>query len=490
MPSIFTILGSILLAVLLFCLFNQLGPAPHQTIAALARKHGPLMHLRFGLVDVVAAASASVAAQFLKAHDTNFLSRPPSSAAKHVGYDYHDLVLAPYGPRWRLMRKIASVHLLSGKALEDFRYVRQEEAAVLIRGLANAGPTAINLAQLLHLCTTNTLGRAMLGYRVFGGGSGKSDPRADEFKSMVVEALAVAGVFNIGDFVPALEWLDLQGVVARMKKVHKRFDAFLTRIIEEHKANAGNGKHTDMLTTLLSVKEDADGHEGGKLTETEIKALLLNIFIAGTDTSSSTVEWAIAELIRHPKILAQVQEELDRVVGRDRLVSELDLPQLTYLKALVKETFRLHPSTPLSLPRIAAENCDINGYHIPKGTTLLVNVWAIARDPAEWTDPLLFRPERFLPGGEKAEVDVRGNDFEVIPFGSGRRMCVGMSLGLRTVQLLTASLVHAFNFGLANGLVPEKLNMDEAYGLTLQRASPLMVHPWPRLSEHVYEAKI
>lgn len=212
------------------------------------------------------------------------------------------------------------------------------------------------------------------------------------------------------------------------------------------------------------------------------------MFTAGTDTTSSTVEWAIAELIRHPNILARVQQELDEVVGRDRLVTELDLDQLTYLQAVVKETFRLHPSTPLSLPRMAAESCEINGYHIPKGATVLVNVWAIARDPAQWTDPLEFKPERFLPGGEKPNVDVRGNNFEVIPFGAGRRICAGMSLGLRMVQLLTASLVHAFDWNLEDGHMPEKLNMDESYGLTLQRAAPLMVHPRPRLIPHVYRA--
>jgi flavonoid 3'-monooxygenase len=214
------------------------------------------------------------------------------------------------------------------------------------------------------------------------------------------------------------------------------------------------------------------------------------MFTAGTDTSSSTVEWAIAELIRHPEILAQVQQELDSVVGQDQLVSEFDLPQLIYLQAVVKETFRLHPSTPLSLPRMAAESCEINGYHIPKGSTLLVNVWAIARDPDQWSDPLEFKPERFLPGGEKANVDVRGNDFEVIPFGAGRRVCAGMSLGLQMVHLLTASLVHAFDWDLANGLMPEQLNMDEAYGLTLQRAEPLVVHPQLRLSRHVYGSSI
>nr|AYM55669.1 cytochrome p450 [Croton stellatopilosus] len=464
---------------------------PHHSIAALARTYGPLMHLRMGFVDVVVAASAAVASQFLKVHDANFSSRPPNSGAKYVAYNYQDLVFAPYGPRWRMLRKISSVHLFSGKALDDFRHIRQHEVSVLTRALASAGSTPVNLGQLLNVCTANALGRVMIGRRVFGDGSGGGDRKADEFKTMVVELMVLAGVFNIGDFVPALEWLDLQGVAAKMKKLHKRFDAFLSEIVEEHKMNLkgsdGIEKHTDMLSTLIALEEDADG-DGGKLTDTEIKALLLNMFTAGTDTSSSTVEWAIAELIRHPKILSKVKQELDSVVGRDRLVTELDLAQLTYFQAVVKETFRLHPSTPLSLPRLAAESCEINGYHIPKGSTLLVNVWAIARDPDVWSDPLEFKPERFLPGGEKANVDVRGNDFELIPFGAGRRICAGMSLGLRMVQLLIATLVHGFDWELADGLMPEKLNMDESFGLTLQRAVPLMVHPRPRLPLHAYGA--
>nr|UNO76255.1 flavonoid 3'-monooxygenase [Glycyrrhiza uralensis] len=328
----------------------------------------------------------------------------------------------------------------------------------------------------------------MMGRRVFDDGSGSCDPRADEFKAMVVELMVLGGVFNISDFIPQLAWLDLQGVQAKVKKVEKKFHAFLTNIIEEHKSSISKGgEHKDLLTALLSHVgvPDENGH---KLTEHEIKGLLQDMFVAGTDTSSSTTEWAIAELIRNPRILAQVQQELDTVVGRERNVKEEDLPHLPYLQAVVKENFRLHPSTPLSLPRIAAESCEIFGYHIPKGATIMVNVWAIARDPKEWTNPLEFKPERFLPGGEKADVDVRGNDFEVIPFGAGRRICVGMNLGFRMVQLLTATLAHSFNWELENGLNPEKLNMDEAYGLTLQRAVPLSVHPKPRLAPHVYSS--
>ncbi|KAF8399586.1 hypothetical protein HHK36_015454 [Tetracentron sinense] len=469
----------------------HLGLKPHHSLAAMARTYGPLIHLRLGSVHVVVAASSSIASQFLKTHDSKFSSRPPNSGAKHIAYNYHDLVFAPYGPRWRMLRKICSVHLFSNKALDDFCHVRQEEVAVLTSALVGSGVAPVNLGQLLNVCTTNTLARAILGRRVFGdgGGGGGEDYKAEEFKDMVVELMVLAGEFNVGDFVPVLDWLDLQGVVAKMKKLHARFDAFLSGILEEHKINGGDGsgaqRQTDLLSTLIALKEDVDD-DGGKLTDTEIKALLLNLFVAGTDTSSSTVEWALAEIIRHPNILAQAQRELDSVVGQDRLVTESDLTQLTFLEAIVKETFRLHPSTPLSLPRIASESCEINGYFIPKDSTLLVNVWAIARDPEIWTEPLKFRPERFLPGSEHAHMDVKGNDFEVIPFGAGRRICAGMSLGLRMVQLLTATLVHGFDWVLPEGQVVEKLNMEEAYGLTLQRFAPLMVHPQPRLAPHVY----
>nr|BAN62871.1 flavonoid 3'-hydroxylase [Dianthus caryophyllus] len=465
----------------------HMGQAPHQGLAALAQKYGPLLYMRLGYVDVVVAASASVATQFLKTHDLNFSSRPPNSGAKHIAYNYQDLVFAPYGPKWRMLRKICSLHMFSSKALDDFRLVRQEEVSILVNAIAKAGTKPVQLGQLLNVCTTNALSRVMLGKRVLGDGTGKSDPKAEEFKDMVLELMVLTGVFNIGDFVPALECLDLQGVASKMKKLHKRLDNFMSNILEEHKSVAHQQNGGDLLSILISLKDNCDG-EGGKFSDTEIKALLLDLFTAGTDTSSSTTEWAIAELIRHPKILAQVQQEMDSVVGRDRLIAEADIPNLTYFQAVIKEVFRLHPSTPLSLPRVANESCEINGYHIPKNTTLLVNVWAIARDPEVWADPLEFKPERFLPGGEKPNVDVKGNDFELIPFGAGRRICAGLSLGLRMVQLMTATLAHTYDWALADGLMPEKLNMDEAYGLTLQRKVPLMVHPTRRLSARVYNS--
>jgi flavonoid 3'-monooxygenase len=206
------------------------------------------------------------------------------------------------------------------------------------------------------------------------------------------------------------------------------------------------------------------------------------LLVAGTDPTSITVEWAVAELIRK-----QAQEELDNIVGRDRLISESDLPRLTFLNAIIKEIFRLHPSTPLLLPRMASEECEVAGYHIPSGTELLVNLWGIARDPALWPNPLEFRPARFLPGGSHENVDIKGCDFRLIPFGAGRRICAGLSWGLRMVTLTTATLLHSFDWELPAGQTPDKLNMEEAYSLLLQRAVPLMVHPVPRLLPSAYE---
>ncbi|KAL3640522.1 cytochrome P450 [Castilleja foliolosa] len=461
----------------------QLGPKPHQSMAALARVYGPLLHLKMGLAHVVVAASAGVAEQFLKVHDANFSSRPPNAGAKYVAYNYQDMVFAPYGPRWRLLRKISALHLFSGKAMDGFRHIREEEAQILVRALIDAGKrqTQVSLDQMLSVFTTNTLARVTHGKRVVGHGVGGGDEKAKGFKAMIAELLVLGGVFNIGDFIPALEGFDLQGVVAKMKRLHTRFDAFLSSILEERKINGLTDGHEDILSTLISLKDVDDG-----LTDTEIKAFILNMFVAGTDTTSIAVEWAIAELLRHPHILAQAQQELDTVVGQNRLVNESDLAQLTFLHAIIKETFRLHPPTPLSLPRIAQESCEINGYFIPKGSTLLVNVWAIGRDPNVWADPLEFKPERFLAGGERPNVDIKGNDFELIPFGAGRRICAGMSMGIRMVQLLAATLIHGFDFELANGQLGQTVNMEEGYGLSLKRAEPLVVNPKPRLPTHVY----
>ena len=254
----------------------QLGAKPHHTMRDLAREHGPLFRLRFGSAEVVVAASAPVAARFLRAHDANFSSRPPNSGAEHVAYNYQDLVFAPYGSRWRALRKLCALHLFSARALDDLRAVREGEVALMVGDLARrrgGGGQGVALGQVANVCATNTLARATVGRRVFAADGGEGASR--EFKDMVVELMQLAGVFNVGDFVPALAWLDPQGVVARMKRLHRRYDDMMDRIIRERQA-AEEGK--DLLSVLLARMRDrqplADG-EDVTINETDIKALLL-----------------------------------------------------------------------------------------------------------------------------------------------------------------------------------------------------------------------
>nr|QBF29342.1 flavonoid 3 hydroxylase [Crocus sativus]QBF29343.1 flavonoid 3' hydroxylase [Crocus sativus] len=471
----------------------QLGAKPHETLRALSRTYGPLMRLRLGCVDVVVASPPSVAASFLK-NDSNFGSRPPNSGAEHMAYNYHDLVFAPSGPRWRLLRKLSAVHLLGPKALDELRWVREEELGVLVRMLRaraeGAGGGAANVGKEMHVCSTNALARAMMGRRVFekvaAGEEGEEEEmrKAEEFKEMVVEVMTLAGVFNIGDFVPWLKWFDVQGVVRKMKRVHRRYDVFLDKFLEECRTSAKPGA-VDLLSVLSGQKGKSDG-SGGHITDTAIKALVLNLLTAGTDTSSSTIEWALTELIRHPDILEKAQQEMDSVVGRERLVTESDIPKLPYLQAIVKENFRMHPATPLSLPRMSMEECDIGEYRIPKNATLFVNIWAMGRDPTIWPDPMEFRPSRFLPGGQGEHVEVRGTHFELMPFGAGRRICAGTSMGIRVVHSTVATLIHAFDWKLPEGQSADGIDMGEAFGISLQKAIPLMAHPIPRLALKAY----
>lgn len=203
------------------------------------------------------------------------------------------------------------------------------------------------------------------------------------------------------------------------------------------------------------------------------------MFIAGTETTSSTVEWGIAEIVKNPTIHTKLTAELDRVVGCDRFVEESDIPNLPYFQATVKELFRIHPATPLLLPRRNDQDCYVSGYHIPKHTTVFVNVWGMGRDPKLWEDPMEFRPERF----EGLEMDVKGQDFELLPFGSGRRLCAGMRMGHTMVHYELASLVQAFEWEIEREMVEDD---REKIGIGLQKKRSLVGIPKPRLPGFVY----
>ncbi|XP_020591132.1 flavonoid 3'-monooxygenase-like [Phalaenopsis equestris] len=460
----------------------QLGTKVHQTLQHLSNSHGSsgLLRLRLGTVDVIVISSASAAAKCFRSHDAKLSSRPPNSLGRHFAYNFQDLIMAPYGPRWRMLRKICATHLFSTKVLDSFQHVREDELATLVRDLASDRDAVIDVGAVVNSCATNALARVLVGRRVIVGGE-----EAAKFKEIAAEISKVAGEFNVGDFVPWIDWLDLQGLNKKMRRIRERFGEFLDKVIEEHRLQRVN--HTkDFLSVLIEMNGSAEG-EQDEIIDINIKALLQDMFIAGTETVSITAEWVLAELIRHPHILARAQHELDSVVGRDRFICESDLSKFPFLHAIVKETLRLHPPLPLSLPRMTVEDFEIDGYLIPKGVTVLINVWAIGRDSASWPDdPCKFNPDRFGSSSLHANVDAKGNDFELIPFGIGRRMCAGINLGLRMLHLITAILLHSFDWTMPDGYMAEKLDMEESYGVSMPKVKPLMAKAMPRLAPNTY----
>ncbi|XP_056174419.1 geraniol 8-hydroxylase-like [Syzygium oleosum] len=200
-----------------------------------------------------------------------------------------------------------------------------------------------------------------------------------------------------------------------------------------------------------------------------------DLFVAGTDTTLSTLEWSLSELLHSLEKLSRAQAELNRVIGKGKPIEESEIARMPYLQAIIKETLRMHPPVPLYLPRKSGLEIEIGGFTVPKGAQVLVNVWAIGRDPSIWKDPDVFVPERFLG----SEIDVKGQDFELAPFGAGRRICPGLPLALRILHWMLGSLINSFNWELEGGVKPEDMCMDEKFGITLQRAQPLRVIPKP-----------
>ncbi|KZV43481.1 hypothetical protein F511_09924 [Dorcoceras hygrometricum] len=462
---------------------NLIGALPHRSLHHLSQKYGPLMHLRFGSQPVVVGSSVEMAKTFLKTMDLNFASRPKTAAGKYTTYNYSDITWSPYGPYWRQARKMCLMELFSAKRLESYEYIRREEMSSLLRNLSKSAGKPMHLKDHLSTVSLNVISRMVLGKK-YSDETKDSIVSPDEFKRMIDELFLLNGVINIGDLIPYVGFMDLQGYVKRMKIVSKKFDRFLEHVLDEHTARRRKGveddRIKDMVDVLLDLSEDPNLEV--KLERHGVKAFTQDLLAGGTESSAVTVEWAISELLKKPDILVKATEELDLVIGRNRWVQETDIPQLPYVDAIVKETMRLHPVAPMLVPRFSREDCKVAGYDIPKGTQVLVNVWTVGRDPSLWANPTEFCPDRFIG----KSIDVKGQDFELLPFGSGRRMCPGYSLGLKVIQSSLANLLHGFKWRLPDKMQPQDLNMEEIFGLSTPRKIPLVVVAEPRLPLALY----
>ncbi|GLJ32321.1 hypothetical protein SUGI_0650470 [Cryptomeria japonica] len=457
----------------------QLGKRPHESLYALSLLYGPLMALRLGMKTTVVVSSPAMAKDLLKTHDHLLAGRPVIEAVKPLSHHKSSLVWGEYGPYWRHLRRISTVELFSPKRLEALQHLRRDQVFRTTRLIFEDRGKVVDIGRTVFCTSLNLLGNMIFSTSVFD----PHNPASAALKDTVWEIMKLGGIPNLVDFFPFLRFLDPQGVFRETRKHLKAMYDFSDTFIQKRLASTSqNVERKDSEKDFLDVLLDFRSED---FTFVGIQALIVELFLAGTETSTTTIEWAMAEFIRNPQKLSKVQEELDEVVGCKRRVEESDLDRLPYLHAAVKEIFRLHPASPLLLPRKAGYSFEIGGFVIPKDSQVMVNVWAIGRDPSIWKNPLEFMPERFLDV-ENSKIEYSGQNFELIPFGAGRRSCPGLPLASRMIHLVLASLLHSFEWILPDGMSCEEMDMSDDFGLALKKATDLLAIPVPRLPHHIY----
>ncbi|KAH7848169.1 hypothetical protein Vadar_034587 [Vaccinium darrowii] len=434
----------------------------HRTFHKLSQTLSPIFSVRFGSQLVVVISSPSAVEECFTKNDIVLANRPRTIGGKYFGYNYTTIAASPYGDHWRNLRRIMSLEIFSTNRLNDFLSIRQDGVKHLLCKLYQKSSNdfaKVEMKSKLWDLTFNIIMRMIAGKRYYGEDL-ENSAEAEEFRELVRKAFlagGAAGASNPPEFLPVLRWIDYKGFEKNLAKTHSRIDRLMQGLIDEHRRD--RSKNT-MIDHLLSLQESQPEY----YTDGIIKGLIIAMILAGTDTSSATMEWAMSLLVNHPEVLKKAIAEVDAHVGQDRLIDEHDLSKLPYLKAIISETFRLCPAAPLLLPHMASDSCTIGRYNVPRDTLLLVNAWAIHRDPKTWDDPTSFKPDRFEDG------EVEGH--KLMPFGSGRRACPGASLAQRVVGLALGSLIQCFEW---ERVGQDPVDLSEGNGLTMPKAEPLEV---------------
>ncbi|KDP27487.1 hypothetical protein JCGZ_20022 [Jatropha curcas] len=452
----------------------DLGTMPHRTLTKLREKYGGVIGLRLGSVNTMVILSAKPASELFKYHDLSFAERNITETMRSHGYNEGSLAIAPYGSYWRVLRRLVTVDMLVNKRINETASIRRKCVDDMLRWIKEetyeANDHGIHLARFVFLMTFNSLGNLMFSKDLV-------DPESkegSEFFTAMMGLMETSGYANVADYFPWLRWLDPQGLKRRMdKELGKALEIaskFVKERIEEKKVVGDRRK--DFLDVLLEFEGNGKD-EPAKISDRDTNIFILEIFMAGSETTSSTIEWAMTELLCNPESMTKAKAELASVIGPNRKVEETDIDNLPFLQAIVKETLRLHPPIPFLVPRRAMHNTKFMGYEIPVNTQVLVNAWAIGRDPNVWDEPLCFKPERFIG----SNVDYKGQNYEFIPFGAGRRMCAGVTLGHRVLHLILGSLLHHFDWELEANVNPEKVDMRDRLGITMRKLEPLIAVP-------------
>ncbi|GMN32321.1 hypothetical protein TIFTF001_003620 [Ficus carica] len=455
----------------------QIGDNPHQSLARLAETYGPLMSLKLGSTIVIVGSSPDAAMEILKTHDRNLSARYiPDVAPSNWEREVHNCSIGwveECDDSWKYLRNFSRTELFSGKALNSQARIRDEKVKQMLGFVGKMQGKTVRIRETTFAAVLNMLSNIMVSRDL-------SQLEHESLNGGICELMGnlidVASSANISDYYRVLAPLDLQGLQKRAKELGKRICKLWEEIMKEKKANEkkrSDGDHDDDQIDSGSPQDFLDALIEKGFSNDQIDILLRELFSAGSETSSSTVEFTMAHLIRKPRCMEILQEELAREIGPDHVVKESDLSKLNYLQACIKEVLRLHPTGPLLLPHRADESCTVMNYTIPKDSKVLVNAWAIGRNPSYWEDPLEFKPERFL----NSSLDFKGNDFEYIPFGSGRRICPGMTMAAKQIPLIVASLVHSFDWSLPQGMSPDDIDMSEKFGIAMRMKEPLLLVP-------------
>ncbi|XP_030527511.1 desmethyl-deoxy-podophyllotoxin synthase-like [Rhodamnia argentea] len=456
-------------------LHQMTGSLPHHSLRNLARRHGPIMRLQLGEILTIVISSADAVKEILGKNELIFAQRPEITALEVMSYENSSFVFSPYGEYWRQMRKICVLELLSMKRVLSFRSIREEECWNVTKAIQSSQGKPVNLSKMVLNLINDITSRAAFGERC---------KYRDEFLSFLKEVTMLGGGFELPDLFPSIWFLRY---LSRMKpaweRLHKKIDLILDHIIEEHKeklkGDGGNNEENknareDLVDVLLNLQKSSEMNYFIK--PHVIKNIVMEIFSAGTDTSSTTIDWAFSEMLRNPRVMEKAQAEVRAALMGKTQVREQDIQGLEYLKLVIKETLRMHSPGPL-MARESREACVINGYEIPEKTKIVINTYAVGRDPEFWTDPESFVPERFL----NSSVDFRGSSFEYIPFGGGRRICPGINFGLANIELPLAQLLYHFDWSLADGIKAQDLDMSETFGISSRRKNPLIMVAEPRV---------
>ncbi|KAK7279753.1 hypothetical protein RJT34_24810 [Clitoria ternatea] len=460
-------------------LFNLNHGLPHRTLASMASTLAAtkLMAFSLGSTRAVITSNPHMAREIL--NSPHFADRPIKQSAKTLMFN-RAIGFAPNGTYWRLLRKVASTHLFSSRRIIAHEAGRLLDCAAMLRAVAREQSEYgfVCLRKHLQDAALNNVMGTVFGKRYNSHVGCYDNSEVEDLRDMVREGFEILGAFNWSDYVAWMRFFyDPFGVRERCEALAPRVKEFVMRVLDEHRMGPFKElcDDSDFVDVLLSL----DGDE--KLQDDDMIAVLWEMIFRGTDTTALLTEWVMAELVLNQKVQTRLRNELDNVVGDKKDVTDADVAKLPFLEAIVKETLRVHPIGPLlSWARLSTSDVQLsNGMVVPSNTTTMVNMWAITHDPTVWHEPLVFKPERFVKSEGGVDFDVRGVDLRLAPFGAGRRVCPGKNLGLVTVNLWVANLVHKFHWFQDNA---NPVDLTEVLKLSCEMKNPLKAVAIPRFT--------